>query len=100
LGSNDEVVGGGRKNCCSLPSRRSSPCSRFTSEESRFVSGEAVTGVALAPDSSPCWLGSSSSGMCRLSFGRWPPVAEFVVDPGVVVVIGGGELDKGRFETI
>jgi len=36
--------------------------------------------------------------MWRLSFGR--PPAELVVEPGVLVVIGGGECERGRLETI
>lgn len=62
----------------------------------REISGEAVPGVALTGDSSACWLGSEGSGMCRLRVGRWP-VDWFDVDPGVVVVMGGGELERGMF---
>jgi hypothetical protein len=61
------------------------------------ISGEAVPGVALTGDSSCCWVGSSSSGICKLSFGRWP-VEWFDIEPGVVVVIGGGELERGTLE--
>lgn len=60
----------------------------------RLSSGDAVPGVADPPDSSPCCVGSSSSGMWSESLGRWP-LTEFDVEPGVVVVMGGGDKDRG-----
>ena len=54
-------------------------------------SGEAVPGVALPGESSGWAAWSSSSGMCRESLGRWPLFP--VVEPGVVVVMGGGDAE-------
>ena len=50
-----------------------------------------MPGVALPAESSGWAAWSSSSGMWRESFGRWPLVP--VVEPGVVVVMGGGEVE-------